>query len=499
MSTAIGEIRQRFNEPLREEGALLIDNLDTYHDFRDEIKELVELSASQYNLKKDKFFILSKEIESFYYHDDTQISQIQVVSFQTTDPKNLARAMNHQLETQKEFIQEEQFGVYLDSVQVQAPKLMIFALQSVIDLIPEDQKFDIIEEVYTSMDYLLAFLPQDLYQKLFGNIGLDKQAMSLEKIKQYLGIDTLPEELTIYRGAGKNSTPLETALSWTLDPSKTMLFFMNVSGAYWVKATVKTSDVLYFTNDSNEAELWIAPNSATIVEHNRQFSEEDLLKVMGSDRYSKGIELFTFARRNFGEHDTEILGWLGVKTTFQNTRIHDEVHTARVIFAMHLITYLSDLDLDTTALLMFASAIHDHMKKNDDEDPKHGARAKRAWIKALGNGKRDWKKITASLNAIFETATRSGHIPDIRFKESDVEAMFSAVELHDVDDEIAFGTLKRRFSKERLERAELMLSALKDADALDRMRINDLSLDYLRLDATKQAVQLFYIARTAIH
>lgn len=77
-----------------------------------------------------------------------------------------------------------------------------------------------------------------------------------EKTEILEQLSSLPDTLTVYRGQGTKSTPLNVAKSWTLD-LKTAIFFANrwSNDGKVYKAKIKKENILYYTNDRNEQEI----------------------------------------------------------------------------------------------------------------------------------------------------------------------------------------------------------------------------------------------------
>lgn len=79
----------------------------------------------------------------------------------------------------------------------------------------------------------------------------------------------------------------------------------------------------------------------------------------------------------------------------------------------------------------------------------------------------------------------------IDIESSSFEYFRYIVEMHDHDDEEAFSKVNE-YNIQDKERAKYLLKLFKDCDNLDRVRINDLNINYLRLENTKKMVMLSY-------
>ncbi|MBP5608681.1 MAG: HD domain-containing protein [Lachnospiraceae bacterium] len=131
--------------------------------------------------------------------------------------------------------------------------------------------------------------------------------------------------------------------------------------------------------------------------------------------------------------------------------IHGKKHIERVCFLALILSNKLDLSADDTKLLLTASAYHDIGRKNEFTDAEHGLRAANVIDRYVSYDGDDLKILKASI----EAHSRSDAL------------MRDVIDKYDVAD---------------VERALRLMRILKDADALDRVRIYDLNKKYLRFD-----------------
>lgn len=146
-----------------------------------------------------------------------------------------------------------------------------------------------------------------------------------------------------------------------------------------------------------------------------------------------------------------------------DSHIHGQDHIERVIFFAHLLAFHYKLDQRDTDVLRNAASLHDTKRVNDGWDTEHGHRAALESISYSYADKAD---------------------------DNVIQAVIAA---HSTDDKIMDETI-REFIKDgdAFERTKRLAKLFKDADGLDRVRINHLDPAYLRNDFSKDLVDFAY-------
>ncbi len=132
--------------------------------------------------------------------------------------------------------------------------------------------------------------------------------------------------------------------------------------------------------------------------------------------------------------------------------IHALSHTKRVLLLGILLAYLENLSEQECDLICLAAIYHDIGRLTDGYDTTHGLASYR-------------KLVSRGLLQQIPTA----QLETIRF----------IIELHAVADQAALKQLNK-YQLPDVDRALKLYNLFKDADGLDRVRINDLNPDYLR-------------------
>lgn len=290
----------------------------------------------------------------------------------------------------------------------------------------------------------------------FSQLSRDKLNLIFQQPHKKIGqkfIKTLPETVTIYRGEGDKSTPVEKALSWTL--SKEVAFFFacknSNTGSSIYTAQIKREAILDYLDDRNEEEILAFPEDVKIL------NKVNLPSVMEvSDTYSQEFANVQYVFQHICEEYNEI-----IKGILDKTFEHGINHLYRVSILSGMIHELvredyDDLNDTTLIHVMMAGLFHDIGRENDEEDTEHGKRSIELLDKHHIHISKDMRQI---------------------------------IEYHCKDD-IQFPQCSSKI--------QIMYQILKDADALDRVRFGIRALDtrYLRLEISKSLV---FFAHQLLH
>ena len=137
--------------------------------------------------------------------------------------------------------------------------------------------------------------------------------------------------------------------------------------------------------------------------------------------------------------------------------IHGVSHVRRTLVLALLMAHLDQLSDKQTRIIAYASVYHDIGREHDSKDDYHGYES-------------------------FQKANEQGLLKGLIDKE--VRIVKELIERHAIDDTQAF-SLETVAENIRAE-VRFLLNYFKDADNLDRVRIHDLNVDYLRTDIARQ-------------
>lgn len=262
-------------------------------------------------------------------------------------------------------------------------------------------------------------------------------------------IDTLPDVITIYRGQGDESTPLNKAYSWTLNQKIAYLFAIKNSQdtSFVYTATLKKEDIIDYIDCRKEDEILALPEKVQIIHKKELYSIDDLILSHQKEYFPVLHKL-----KEFVEHYKTFLK----SCKFSNTsKEHGLLHMYRVSLLSGVIhefmkpqyDFLND---DTLNLVMIAGLLHDIGRDSECENTNHGKHSVEMYKKYYG-------EISSILSLLMEC--------------------------HCLDDEDAYKIINTKEDSQTIT----LLKILKDADALDRLRFSckDLDVSYLRFDESK--------------
>ncbi len=142
--------------------------------------------------------------------------------------------------------------------------------------------------------------------------------------------------------------------------------------------------------------------------------------------------------------------------------IHGINHAKRVLFLVELLASLEKLDEPEKDILAIAAVYHDIGRTSDGADVAHG----------------------------YSSFTKAKEMDLIKFESpEDFNTVKYLIETHCINDKDAFG-LTRKYASQEPDRARTLLKFFKDADGLDRVRINDLNPEMLRLPVSRELAQM---------
>lgn len=328
------------------------------------------------------------------------------------------------------------------------------------NFIEEDKIYETFKEVYTSCDFGFENLSIDDYKFVFSK----KQQSDIDELND--AIKDFEDEVIIYRGEGEYSLnrDKDNAISYTLDINVANLFANRLSskGSRIIKAVVKKENIKEYINDRKEKEVLVFPEDVTVLEVQECY----------------GLSYVS-------ELDEDLLNRYGVYKTllkemkYNKLKIHGKEHSLRVLFLILILEkelkngLISPFDLE---ILSIAAINHDRGRTNENECSGHGKKSFKLFMK------------DSPQKMILK---RRG----IEFDEDTVNLLEFLMTYHCRDDKEAREYLtKKNMNFFNMTRYLNLLNILKDADALDRVRMgfDALDINYLRL---KESKKLLLIAK----
>lgn len=262
--------------------------------------------------------------------------------------------------------------------------------------------------------------------------------------------------VTVYRGGGKLSQPVELALSWSTNRINA-LRFANRSGrgqAVYVGDVRPENVIAYFGSFREENEVLVRPGK---VENVRKL---DLIPVTEGTMVRLLAPVLPELTR---------YGSLVPKYGYNPEglfRYHGRDHILRVLTLTLIYFYGSGdrLSQRDKAILIYFALLHDVGRDNEKKDPGHG---KKSVVKIL---------------------SENLSVPGIEFTRTERDIAYLLIRYHSRSDDDGFAAIRnnRKWSEEDRRRITHLYQICKDMDGLDRVRFNGLDMDMLRTPFAKR-------------
>ncbi|WP_197232143.1 hypothetical protein [Lysinibacillus sphaericus] len=280
--------------------------------------------------------------------------------------------------------------------------------------------------------------------------------------------------INIYRGERNNSTPSRQALSWTLSKNMACSFAtLYLADEYsLVYGKVHINDVLdTFIHDSTipkeELEIIVDSRKVKII---KKVTVGDTATLVSDLSMIKAPPVPINFKQNHGKMYFDLYKSALVtlealnddKLIFECSDLHGFDHTKRVILHAINNAYLCKDEYKLRGvdigILIVSAMLHDIGRVHDEEDLLHGQQSVEK-VNSLGIG---YLGLTGD----------------------DVEITKFIMANHNVPDSMAFKNLKSSNVRDK-KRAKILYNLFCDADGLDRVRLGDLDISYLRNDKSK--------------
>lgn len=363
--------------------------------------------------------------------------------------------LNHLIKEKMELYNSKEYlKLLVSGISEQSGMLMIAMLSHLLEREePCEKLYEAFLSVYTLVDYGCEKLSQKARQNLL------KCKSEAQKEKTRAALADYGDEIRVYRGQGKLSTPEKYAMSWTTNKNVALFFAtrFKLEQAVLLEGTVLKEDILEYILERGECEAIVFPDSVTVT------SRQNMMDLDEFVSYSWGIQNYVSGRKNEKSYKKQyhfnklIKRVLHLYEKYGDTNDHGEKHTsdvtllANALYAMNgeCQNFYSDEQIyQDFKHVMDAAIYHDIGRTHGFDDPDHGKKSYQIYKKENGE------------NSV------------VKF----------LIENHCVGDEEARKNLEQSFPEKDRERIFELLGILKDADALDRMRFGFGSRDYIRTE-----------------
>ncbi len=425
-------------EPLTEENFSKISKEGVTYQ---ELKEVIERAG----LSVDKIIVdPERDIFNVYYADYES-----GLYFEIFLQKDYLYANSHGPEAHKRLREEQNFLESKDwhsyyFISVPTP-LRVYDFQKRYKDIEKDKVFEVWCYIHKNIDYANDQWKPDVLKYVFENAPMPEKLPLNENGK-----------VSVFRGCGTKSQPPELAMSWSSN-QRNALWFANHNGAGQALYTGEVAPenvVAYFASFAEEYEVVVKPGTVENVQQMDMIpvSKDNMIKLLSPILFD--LAKYGKYAKDFGYESEGIFGFHGRK------------HILRVLTLSLIMCFSGEFDLtrrDKNVLIYFA-LLHDYGRANEIKDDRHGTKAVRM--------------INANKIAV----------PDLDLPPIWVGVAKQLIRYHSLPDEQGYQAIEnmKRLSRRDRERVKLLFEICKDADGLDRVRINDLDISQLRTDYAKR-------------
>lgn len=386
------------------------------------------------DLSVDDFYFNPNNAELPYcYYRAMVLLDFSSIDHKSVEMKALINRINKDI---NESVAKRDFDRFLSLVDSRlVPDLFI----EVFNFIPDQEKYRLFERIWRFNPDSHAVFSEEFVR----GAAKYKGVTSSQPVADEAGF------VRIYMLADGQVLPPEQALSWTTDINIAILHALSFNPIPVIyQGRVHLDHIVSYDNARLKKEIKVVPHKVVKIEG------MDLLNLLEFDKELKDSGIID----QYHVYSAQINN-----SWFHNPAgIHALSHTQRVLLLSLMIAYLENYNQADRKLLCMASIYHDIGRENDGYDPDHG-------------------------NASYEKLCSEKLLA---LDKQDMEILRFLVQNHAIPDQSAYKKLNR-YELADVDRTLRLYGAFKDADGLDRVRINDLNPEYLR---TKSAHRLLLAA-----
>ena len=457
----IGELFQSVNTPVEKEELIQIEQYFQQNEDNETERAAVQWLCEQAEVTEEDFYFLPNHgITPFCYYKDGIFLGFNVLSIQYFEWTNMGEGLDLKIQMTKEAVKKGKFSKLLDLTETIAQPLVF---EYYFHQLPDDKKYELFIDMYILQEYGFTYYQPEIVKEAIEKLPAEYRERAMEEL---LKEDSVGEDgtITIYRGMGEASTPIEQAMSWTLSP-KIAYFFANRfgRGGYIVKAQTQVNDVIDFINRRNEKEIVVLPEHVTILENEKAIDTAEEMELLED----KGL---------VQEYQMNVKGYLREEHFKNPTGIHGSRHMKRVLLHCLSLSNAIGLPENERGILVLTALYHDIGRTHDYGCTEHGK-----WSVE--------KKKELDLPSEYVTVNEWGDPGMVYPTEEEEEVMEFLMTYHCRNDKEAESAWNRMEDGETKEMIKRLFPVFKDADALDRVRIGDLDPTYLRTPEAKKRLQ----------
>ena len=422
------------------------------------IQQQFESFVARTGAKEDCFYYMADGTAPYVYYDFPYCHYL--YSFDSDmeemfSPVTQYEARNRAID---KAIEEKNYDYYLYIVEGAFDMLI---LQDLFDSLEGSEKYRLLKEKYTDVDYGHDLITREMWEEAI----LTRSPDDVSKIPGYF------DTLTVYRGNSSQSTPPEQAMSWTVDFKVALGFATRLTGseATIYEATIKRKDIIDYYDGRKEKEIICFPENLRKIKQITQEKTDVLLPQLNKERYA---DEYSYYVNTLMESEEAAASGL-----FPDSDFHNKLHTKRVLMLALTLSRFAKCSHTERAILANTAVYHDIGRTHEWEDEFHGLES----VKKVNENNLPLVQIQCvRTKEDYKLAT---------FSNEEVDIISFLMHYHCIEDTEAFSALsKRDMSEKGKKTARKLYKLFKDADGLDRVRLGDLDISYLRTPKAKELI-----------
>jgi len=399
-------------------------------------EQIIEL-ANKLEVPVEHFYINLKGLFSpiVYFHDGMFL-ELPALDDDYIKNFQVKKTLKFNLDFLQKCIQDNDYGKFFIRID---SRIKILMFKRLFNEIPDKDLYEIFIMIYTHADYGFTEIDQKYFSRII-KCKTGKQQQEIEQnLKKKLNKNGF---ITIYRGVGNKSTPVGKAYSWTTSINTATSFASRFSESGDIYAgEIHIKDVIAYIDSRDEKEILTLPGKVKKI---RKMNLLTINEVWG----------------NFPEiTDDYIMEIWDIKNDYflNPDSIHGMLHAKRVLLLTLIIGSYEKLNDSDMEIVLTAAKFHDIGRTDDNYDETHGI---------------------LSFNKLLQLELVDKDIDDIHI-------LHFIIDNHCINDNQGLKNIDKYQIKDK-DRAVYLYNILKDADGLDRVRLNDMDIKYLRLPISKK-------------
>ncbi|ADO59443.1 HD domain-containing protein [Paenibacillus polymyxa] len=467
-----------------------LDNQISHFPTEEDIQEI----SNTYSINPAHLYVIDKTVPCYCYYDFPVYINIDVLSKEYFEMFDIRKKIDLIREESARAWKDKNYSCIFVFTNEQA-KILLF--NEMYWKVQNEDKFDLFQDVYTSLDYGHALVDS----KIVRDVWQHQPEKYKKELRDHLDEQCSEDRMTIYRGESGGSTPYSESMSWTTSLNVACFFATRIRSDLKAKvyqAEVLKSDVLAYFSHRNEDEVVVFPEKLMALKEVPMALLSDEWEALQAEGYMDEYFLYKNTFIN-PEH-------------YQNPEgIHGIPHVKRVLF--HAITISRALGLSSRdrAILANASIYHDIGRMHDDHCTMHGEWSWQQYareiayeypmleINSVDKRKRgeasgyDIHKLSSQEVGIVRLLIEYHCRPDEECREA-LMRMYHFEYHCKSDEECSEALIRMHHLKQERERAWLLYRIFKDCDGLDRVRLprNELDVKYFRTDEAVRRLVFAY-------